>query len=86
MLSSMLFSQAEGIIIIILIILSNFASPHINYNVSCERVFSVRNKWSFGGGAVYGHWLYSRTFLCSFGSVFQFTCPPLQMHAILSRT
>ena len=25
----------------------------------------------------YGRWLYSRTFLCNFGSAFQFACPPL---------
>ena len=47
-------------------------------NATCERVFSVSNG---GGGAcvVYGHWLYSRMFLCSFGSVFQFACPPLSV-------
>ena len=43
-----------------------------------------------GGGtvivcAVYGDWLYSRTFLGSFGSVFQFVCPPLGMHGLVTK-
>ena len=46
---------------------------------TCERVFSVTRSEVVGVGVMYtyGHWLYSRMFLCSFGSVFQFTCPPL---------
>ena len=28
---------------------------------------------------VYRHWLYSRIFLCSFGSVLHYICPPLDM-------
>ena len=50
-----------------------------------KEFFFVGNRWSFfarGGvavivSAVYGHWLYSKTFLGNFGSVFQFACPPL---------
>ena len=55
---------------------------------TCERAFSVNNsnkvKSGHGGGQwvpmlyMYCvHWLYCRAFLHSFGSVFQFTRPPL---------
>ena len=83
-LSSMLFSQTVGIA-------NNhpecsFASPHSN--VSCEALVrgggGKREEGGGGGdrrccgmgvGSTVG--LYSRTFLCNFGSAFQFACPPL---------
>ena len=56
-------------------------------NATCERAFFVSNGGGGGGGGacvVYGHWLYSRMFLCSFGSVFQFACPPLLVSVLVS--
>ena len=38
-------------------------------NAACERTFSVSNGEG-GACVVYEHWLYSRMFLCNFGSVF----------------
>ena len=75
----MLFSQTEGIIII----LSSFPAPNVSCpNVSCERDGALCLGVGGGGGGGGGHWLYSLTFLGSFGSMFQFACPPLSMYCV----